>query len=69
MLPPNLVVAVALVLWPGLLLLHYEPPWIPTPWIHNYGVLHQMGWWAYTSFFHFGSSLTLFFWVVLAPPE
>ena len=68
-LPPNLVVTVALALWSGFLLLHSDPDWPPSTWLQHYGVLHQIGWWACPSLFHFGSGFPLLCWFSMAPPE
>ena len=51
-LPPNFVTALALDLWTGLLLLNYAPAYPPAPWIQNYGVIHQVGWWYCTYLFN-----------------
>ena len=68
-LTPNLVIEVSSALWPCLLLLLCYPPWIPSPWIQLYGVLHQLGWWAYPSLFHMGYILPFLFFAELAPVE
>ena len=68
-LSPKCLVVVASALWPCILLLHYALPWITAPCLNQYGVLHQMGWWACPSLLHFVSGLPLLFSVAPAPAE
>ena len=68
-MPPKLVVAVASDLWTGLLFLQLSPAWPPAPWLQQYVVLHQVGWWASPSLFHLGSILPLSLLAAPAPPE
>ena len=68
-LPTNIVVTVTSDLWPGLLFLKSSSTCPTTPRIQKYVVLHQVGWWACPSVFHFGSDLPLSLLVELAPSE
>ena len=58
-IPTNLVIPVASTLRPLFLLLCFYPPYIPSPWIHLYRVLHQAGWWDCPYIFHLGSGMPL----------
>ena len=69
LMPLGLVVAVASALWPGLLLLRSDPLYLPAPWLQQYVVLHQVGWWDFPSFFRGCTVLLLDFLVAPVPPE
>ena len=67
-LPPNLVFAVASDLWPGLLLSNSDHVWPPAPWLQQYVVLHQVGWWVCPSLLHLGTNMTFSLLAAPAPP-
>ena len=69
LLPPDLVVAVPSSLWSGILFLHFSPGSLPAPWLQQYVVIHQMGWWCCPSFLHLGTILPLSFLEAPAPSE
>ena len=66
--PPYLVVAVASELWPGILFLQSGPVFPPAPWLQQYVILHQVGWWYFFSLFRFGSGILLSLLALPAPP-
>ena len=61
MLPPEFVVVVELAVWLDLLFLDSAPVRSTAPWLQEYVVLHQVGWWACSYLFHFDSSLPMYF--------
>ena len=62
----NLVVSVSLDFRNYFLHFYYDLPWIPSPWLQNYVVMHKLGWWDCYSLFHlvYGTTLNM-----LAEPE
>ena len=60
MLPPEFVVVVELAVWLDLLFLDSAPVRSTAPWLQEYVVLHQVGWWACSYLFHFDSSLSMY---------
>ena len=68
-LPTNIVVALDSALCPSLLFLQYSPGCTPAPWLQQYVVFRQLGWWDCTSFSHLGTIIPLYVLAAPAPPE
>ena len=67
--PTNILADIALYLCPCLFVLHWVPLWPPTPYLQQFGEIHQVGWCYCQSLSHSSSAYPLYFLVDPLLPE